>query len=235
MAGDNAVAIGPLILSIRVRRAELDRRYPAWNQAYLDSAGDFLKQDCRREYFSALISTFQNTQLTYMFILHQLSSCDWWREFSQNGALGEPVALVSDFGQWLKIFTFHSWALLTEELLRSIVRCGVGTFTAPPHVEFQSLYRHVLKVTNLQHLEPLFEVLRNTRNTIHNNGFFVPPNGKDAAITYKGTAFAFQNRTQVQFADEIFVLKWLPEQLADAVFEIVTHPVVGMIPLCTKA
>lgn len=55
----------------------------------------------------------------------------------------------------------------------------------------QQLYQKVFKSSNLRQFEPLFDVLRLTRNTLHTNGLFFESK-KDRTISYENFQFNFQ-------------------------------------------
>ena len=57
--------------------------------------------------------------------------------------------------------------------------------------EFKSIYEVLLKKLDLKQYIPLLDLFRCIRNTIHNNGVFIPPSNKDECIKYKGKKYDF--------------------------------------------
>ena len=103
-----------------------------------------------------------------------------------------------------KWFTVHATAMTTEETIRALVRAG-DAFTVSETANFKPTIDHVLKVTDLQRLTPLFDLVRLTRNTIHNNGVHRPASGRDESIAYGGRTFTFTVGEQLTWMGEDFI------------------------------
>lgn len=233
LATNNVNGLNSIIGKIRGIQTHIDQIQPGWKAAFDASQKNLLKQDFRREYFNYLVLPLRNAQLSYLFVQNQLTCPPWWLNFTNASTSEAQQDFTSDYTHSIRIWTFHAIALLTEDLFRILVLSESKVFTIKSE-NFKQIYSHVLKVSNLQHYEPLFDILRVTRNTIHNNGYFVPPNGKDVTLNYKGDVFEFKNRLQIQFADERFVLEWLPLNLAEAVSNLVTSEPVSLISFCSR-
>lgn len=205
--------------ALRQTREELDAAFPAWRESYESDPTDYAHHDARREFFVGLQVILTNAQLTYTFMKEQLCDVEWWdakageyRPVMAEQALREQALMA-------KFFTVHAIAVTTEETLRALVRAG-KPFTCPSTAESASVVGHVLKITELQHLEPLFQILRLVRNTIHNNGVHRPQSGRDETVSYGGRTFEFTVGQQLTWMGEDF-LPWLATQLNEAMNEIV--------------
>ena len=210
-ADENSVAITSLIENIRIVRDRLDSEIPDYLKAYNDNIGIPIKYDQRREIFSGMISIYQYTQLSYINIFHNLSRKDWWDEFSNSGNESDYISLTSDYSQIIKSSSFNSVFILIEDLFRLLARSGTGSiFTISPTQNLKPIYDHVLNRIGLPQFIPLFDILRITRNTIHNNGYYISPNGSNAKISYDGRNFELRKLEKVDFVDERFLLEWLP-------------------------
>ena len=132
----------------------------------------------------------------------------------------------------VRFFTVHATAVVTEETLRAIVRAG-PPFTCPETAEFGSVVAHVLKVTGLEELAPLFGLIRLVRNTLHNNGVHRPKHGQDELVTYSGQTFEFIVGQELTWLEENF-LSWLPEQLNGAMSQIVQSDPVSGLTACPR-
>ena len=220
--------------AIRTSRESIDNNYPSWKAVYEASPNDYLKHDARREFFVTMRVILQNAQLSYLYMRDQLSDEGWW--IKQHGEFRPKAAsqALREYALMIKFFTIHALAMATEETLRAIVRSAPKTFTVSPGGSFQSVYRHMLKVVSLQKFSDLFEVIRNTRNTIHTNGIFRPLNGKNVQIIYKGSKFDFEAGKTLSWLQEDFLV-WLPIELNEAMISIITSQPVSSIPQCPRS
>lgn len=177
-------------------------------------------------------SVLSNAQLTYTFMKDQLCDVQWW--VKKAGEYQPEMAEQSLREQALmaKFFSVHGMAVTTEETLRAIVRAGLP-FTCPATGEFASVVAHVLKVTGLQHLDPLFRLLRLVRNTIHNNGIHRPTNGKNEQVVIDGRSFEFRVGEQLTWMGEEFI-PWLAIQLDNAMKQMVTSNEVQSLSACPR-
>lgn len=211
----------------------LDRDYPNWGAKAKETPTDYLKHDARRVYFITLRVILQNAQLSYIFMRDQLSNKNWYMK--QTGTFRPESAsqALREYALMVKFFTVHAIAMATEETFRAIVRSAPSNFTVDPTKEFQSVYRHMLKILSMRKFEDLFEVLRLVRNTIHTNGVFFPPNRKNVQLSYVKRQFNFEVGKTLDWLGEEFLV-WIATQLNDAMSEIVTSPVVASIPYCPR-
>jgi len=219
--------------TVRTTRESLDKDHPSWKSAYEASQNDYLKHDARREFFVTMRVILQNAQLSYLYMRDQLSDEDWW--IKQHGKFRSIAAIqaLREYALMIKFFTIHALAMTLEETFRAIVRSAPKTFTVSPEGSFQSVYRHMLKVVSLQKFSELFEVIRNTRNTIHTNGIFRPKDGKNVQIIYKGRSFDFEVGRPLIWLQEDFLV-WLPTELNEAMINIITSQPVATISKCPR-
>ncbi len=217
---------------LRQTREELDAAFPAWQEAYEADPTDYPHHDARREFFVGLQVILANAQFTYTFMKDQLCDEAWWVEKAGEYRPAMVEQALREQALMAKFFTVHAIAVTTEETLRAIVRAGTP-FTCPATAEFESVVAHVLKVTALQHLGPLFKLLRLVRNTIHNNGVHRPKSGKPEKVPYAGRTFDFTVGQQLTWMGEDF-MSWLPTQLNDAMKQIVRSDQVSGLGACPR-
>jgi len=215
-----------IIHKLQIDIKELDRDFPSWKEGRQKTS--WPQHEARRELLISVRTVVENAFLNYIFIRDYLTEESWWSEKLTEVSLDKVLSAVKEQAIMTKWFLFHAVAMALEETLRSVVRSAPGTFTVSASAKFQSIYRQVLKVANQQHLEPLFEVLRLTRNTLHTNGFFFPPNNKDVEITYQGERFAFEVGQQLKWLGEE-ALVWLLEKVREAVVTIVRSPAIASV------
>lgn len=88
------------------------------------------------------------------------------------------------------------------------------------NTNFSSLYTNFLTDLNLTQYIDFLRLWGFLRNTIHNNGVFLPYNGKDQIIKYHNTTFKFENGKQHPMAGwELYVS--LVNDLCEMVYSIV--------------
>jgi hypothetical protein len=234
LAETNIVAIGSIVMEIRTHRLDLDRDQPNLFAMYRSHPNDPLQHDCRREFLSAMISALQHAALSYSSILHLLTDERWWQRCALNYSKEEAEQQVSDFAINAKDGVFYMIAIQAEETMRLIVRSAPDVFTVDSTAELKGVYAHLLKVVGKQQYEPLFDILRLTRNTIHNNGYHLSKRQIDETIQYDGRTFAFRHAKPITHADEEFILKWLIKKLCEAHKDIVRTGVIRAIPACRR-
>ena len=233
MADRRLTPIEDVKVSLRSIRTGLDDRFPRWKAAY-DASRDYLTHDARREYFVALQTILQNAQLGFVFIHDQLTDEKWW--IQRVGEYREAMALqaLREHALMIKFFSFHAIAVATEETCRAIVRADEDVFKATSTAPFQTIYLRLLKLTKGQTYEPLFELLRLTRNTIHTNGVHRPSNGKNITIAYSERTFDFEVGKILGWMGDDFP-DWLARELGQAMQHVVESEVVGTLAACPRS
>jgi|SRR5215212_952470 hypothetical protein len=82
--------------------------------------------------------------------------------------------------------------------------------------DFKAIYDYLFKKLQLQQRKDytdLLDLLRLTRNTIHNNGVYFHPDGKSKAVIYRGKQYMFDNGKPVKFRGR--VLNFLAGLMSD--------------------
>jgi hypothetical protein len=72
----------------------------------------------------------------------------------------------------------------------------------------------------------LLDLLRNIRNTIHNEGVHRPPRTSSAIVSYQGTEYRFEDGKPVEFVTWSFVLDRIND-LVSLQDRIVRHPLLA--------
>jgi len=174
-----------------------------------------------------------------MFIRDQLCDEKWWKEKTDNFRLDLADDIIREYAIMTKFATIHSLAACTEETFRASIRAAPQTFTVLPSEKFKSVYDHVLAKISLKRYTKLFDVLRHTRNTIHNNGIFSPdPNSKtgireNVTVEYDGKRFLFEVGKGLLWFGEDF-LSWVAARLNETMLSIVTSSRITQIPYCPR-
>ena len=220
--------------SIRTIRQGLDGNFPDWKRAYDEAPNDFLTHDARREFFVTLRVVLQNAQLGFVFLRDELTDKEWWQRQIGGFSEGTVLQALREHALMLKFFSFHGIAMATEETLRAIVRAEESTFALDPvKATFQALYGRILKLTGCKRHFDLFELLRLSRNTIHNNGIYRPHGGKNTTISCSGRTFLFEVDKPLNWMGDEFPA-WLADYISKAMEEVVRASPVKDVTACPR-
>ena len=170
--------VGDAINGLKKILENLDRDHSGWRKTRNTFPADYLNHDARREIFVSFLEISRNAQLCYFLMETQLCEQKWWENrYGRFTNIMATDALLS-YAVMINLSTVHGLDSAVEETLRAIVRTKKAPFSMDPRKEFQSLFQHVLSKTGLTSLEPIFHILRLTRNSVHNNGVHDPPTGR---------------------------------------------------------
>jgi hypothetical protein len=181
-------------------RDALQHAHPTWP----------LGQDARLTAFGKFVNSLNATQLALMFLDQHLLDQGWWEESGLTRPMGRDFEVaVVEFSQFAKSGFLQGIFSDVESTFRLVLRaidsgaCDGGT------AEFQSIYR-VLLGTKLRvpraDWEPLLELWRLLRNTVHNNGVHFHRRGANAQVLYKGVSYDFAHGNPVEFASWPFLV-----------------------------
>jgi hypothetical protein len=150
----------------------------------------------------------------------------WWHEHAQDGtspAQKQKVAL--EFQSWIKVgfVTFVNAAI--ESSFRNLLRALDPSVANGATAEWKSIYTALLKRLSVRTVdpEPLLDLLRTIRNTIHNNGVYLSPKGGDLSITYNGNNFQFVHGNAVQFVSWQLLMQ-LGADVFDLLVSVIESP-----------
>lgn len=211
----------------------IDERFPKWKSKYDENPSEYLNHEARREFFTTVRVILQNHQLSYIYIRDHLTDAEWWQQKVGTVGLQAKNQAIREYALMVKFFNVHAIAMATESTLRAIVRSSENDFSVTEMTGIEKLYNDILEKTELQMFRPLFDLIRLVKNTIHNNGIVYIYGEKDVEIKYKDRSFLFENGKTLDWLQEEFLV-WLPEQINEVMFEIITSPLVSNITHCSR-
>ncbi len=156
--------------------------------------GIYSTDDIRFSVFHDIRATANSVKIHAILIDDYTASTEWWKarkEFSNPFNNSLVKNLNYSLFEFSKFSHFHINCMFIEDALRSLIRvlspgvCNNGTG------EFKNIYSHIFSVTTITQYEPLFDILRSIRNSIHNNGVHFNKNGVNSSFTYAGKTFDF--------------------------------------------
>src|SRR6266516_2597979 len=202
-----------LITELREERERILQRHPTWKAA-----------EARVTIFTKYANTLSSVYLGLIFEQEHLSHRQWWMSprfaamtsLTDNDIQNELVA----FDRFLRVGCIQMQVSAIESSFRFYVRALDPTACKNGHSEFEPLYRWLFKRLDLQHYEPLMQLLLSVRNTIHNDGVYFNRLGYNKTLVYKGTTYSFEVGKEVNFVTWPFLL-YLAEELIHMIIEVV--------------
>ena len=185
--------------------------------------------DARRTAVNKLNNLFQVTGTTLVFVSDKLMNTDASPAKSEDGKT-TPRA-VRDYAKFylesfLKIAFFNSVFSALESSFRVFLRAIDPKAANAGKAAFKNVYECLLKsklsACPLQAVE-LLDLCSAIRNTIHNNGVYLPPNGRDKTINYKGHDYEFKYETQINYAHWDFLID-RADDLSQLLFAVIIDP-----------
>ena len=166
-----------------------------------------------------------SVQLGLTFISKHLLNDTWWDVIATRPIPNSDRAIYStEFHNFVKVgFVQTLFSSVCESSLRILLRSIDPVACDGGKADFKSVYECLLKsklTSALPDACSMLDLLRLVRSTIHNNGVYIPRDGRDAAVTYKGTTYRFRTAREVDF------VQWdLLIELADAVRQLLVRVV----------
>jgi hypothetical protein len=200
--------------------AKLGVSYSSWDK----------DKDARITSFRKCANVLNDAQLGLLFVEFHLTKQEWWSTVpNKNIPTNDQLIYISEFVMFMKIgflqFVFSS----IESSFRLIVKSIDPTVCSNGTAEFKNIYSYLFTRINLQKWETLLDLLRCTRNSIHNNGVYFHRSGKDETINYKGINYAFVIGSPVNFVNWAFLISMVKD-INDMLYEVITRSDVAKIP-----
>lgn len=181
-------------------------------------------RDARVTLFHKCANVLNDVQLGLIFIQFHLTQQEWWKSIAkENIPDHDKMIYVNEFGMFVKMgflqFVFSgiesSFRLFVKTIDPSACAGGTG--------EFRNIYVFLFARFGLQEWEPLLDLLRCVRNTIHNNGVYFHRSGNNETVAYKGSKYSFVIGTPVDFVDWAFLISMMKD-IDTMLWEVANHP-----------
>ncbi len=184
--------------------------------------------DARMTIFNKMGSILSAVNTGYFLMNIYLSDINWWRQFNASVPDRNIKRAFWDFERFFKIGVIQDLFSCVESSFQIYVRtidpsaCSNGT------TEFKNIYTWLLNKTNLQGSIPLLDLWRNVRNTMHNNGTFLPSNGKNQTVIYKECSYVFNNGEAISFMTTELILLLIADLLKLVENIVISTPIVSI-------
>jgi len=193
---------------------QIARQRPAWDEG----------NDVRLTMFFKIANVLNCTQHGLTHLALPMLEEDWWQKHTDCVPTFEVrVEQAAEFYMFCKVGCFHGVFSMLECSLRQIVRTLDSTACSNGSAEFMSIYSWLLRRLGLEAHKSLLDLLRRTRNTFHNNGYYFHKSGSDQAVTHKDITYEFHLAQPVEFVTWDFMLDRFNE-LREFLKALVTSP-----------
>jgi len=181
-------------------------------------------KDARVTLFHKCANVLNDVQLGLVFIQFHLTQQHWWKSIAKENIPDHDKKIyIDEFVMFMKIgflqFVFSS----IESSFRIFVKTVDPTACAGGTAEFKSIYAFLFARFGLQKWEPLLDLLRCVRNTIHNNGVYFHRLGKNETVAYNGINYSFVIGMPVDFVDWAFLIGMMKD-IDSMLWEVTNHP-----------
>jgi len=194
----------------------------------VQSTNKWSDNDARISIFNKIHNLMVSMNTGYYLINTYLQKKNWWKEHQKiEGVTDDAIKnTVEEFEMFFRIGLVQNMSFIIESSFRIYVRAIDINACNGGKAEFKNIYEWLFKNVKLQEYSPLFDLWRNIRNTMHNNGLFMPANNKDQTIKYKSNTFKFEIGKPIDFVTTSFLVKVIPELLLAITMVISTSPVI---------
>ena len=157
-----------------------------------------------------------------------LLKTDWWAQHTPYRTEADIKERLQHYEGTIRQSFFVIFASRYEWVIRNILANLDATVAEGGLGKYKAVYDALLTCTDNQDLTVTFDVARELRNTLHNNGVYCSPKRRDsAAYLYRGQELRFRHGKSVDMATELSFQ--LMEDLIIAARQIVdSSPVAGL-------
>ncbi len=188
-------------------------------------------EDARISGFAKISNVTRSVALGLKFYRDQLLDPDWWSVHTSGYSAEDKKRINRAYVDLVRIALIQGSFSAVESTLRDLLRAIDPTACAGGTAGFKSIYeclfRSKLSSAPANGCE-LLDLLREIRNTVHNNGVYFNRRGQDNSVTYRGNTYDFRNRQKIDFATwDLLIL--LHRDVCDVLYSVVSDPVVNGI------
>lgn len=195
---------------------------------------EWCDRDLRSSALHKMYTVLTSCQLGMWLILKHLQQPKWWDEnwqsiYTNRPREGELWRDGNEFQAFLRISFIQSVFSAMESSFRLILRALDAEACQQSTGSFLCVYSEILERLSLQENRPLMELLRLSRNAIHNNNIFFPHNQKSVQMQYKHQVYEFVMGQNVTFLNWFVLFDWISD-LEILLMEIISSPMVLSLP-----
>ena len=189
------------------------------------------KRDARITAFAACGNTLTNIHLGMLLTKTCLNNSTWWSAVFPNAL--DPilrVRLSQEYDMFLKMGLTHFLFSAVESSYRLFLKALDDQACSGTTAAFESIYVCLLTRLGLRGKWLSFmEFWRLIRNSIHNNGIYLPSSGNDKEVDFEGTTHSFRVGQPVDCATWGNLLR-IAERTPDMLMDLVASDQLSAIP-----
>ena len=199
--------------TIFTRLTEINTNYPTRDN----------QNDIRFTIFSRIKNTLLNCKLSIINLI-------------SNGKILETIPndqfknRLEEYDKYLRFSYFQHNFSQVESGIRVIMRQLDKKSYYSKKAPFNNIYQFLNDYLKVKNYKYLFRIIRNIRNSIHNNGIFYPDNNKNDEIEYRGIKIRFEIESPISCVSWITIFD-ITEDLLFALKEILESPILANIAL----
>lgn len=193
--------------------------YPDWHR----------DEDARISGFAKISNVTTSVALGLKFYRDQLIDPAWWSTNTNGTFSAEDKQRINRaYVDLVKIGLIQIGFSAVESTLRDLLRAIDPAACAGGTEGFESIYKCLFR-SKLSSVPAdgceLLDLLREVRNTVHNNGVYFNRRGQDLPVIYKGDTYDFRHRQKVDFLTWDLLIS-LYRDVCDLLYHVVTDSVV---------
>lgn len=166
------------------------------------------RNDARLMILHKSISSLTSLEIGFENMFKIMQDPDWSNSYPFD--LFIPIKYVKDgYEMFLKMGFIHLYFSGIESSLRIFLRNIDPEVHKNSRGEFKKIYDTLFEKIGFQKYIPLLDLFRHIRNTIHNNGIFMPTDYENKQVKYKGKVYNFQDgkvQLNTSWADILFLV-----------------------------
>lgn len=191
----------------------------------LEKKYSWKNNDSRIVIFTKGVRVMNGLQIGISHLRKDLKQDEWWKSrFPNDTITPENKKLIcDDFDNFLRGALINDVYGIFESTIRILAHKFSSEMFPDPTIRFSKIYPKLLKELELEKFIPLLQIWSNIRNSIHNDGMFIPPKSKsnDEDIVYDGDTYMFRVNKPVICAGWKDLCE-LSYELAKATHQIIT-------------
>jgi len=217
-----SVYIERILMDYTLSREKLEQQY-TWK-----------RNDSRIVIFTKGIKVMNGIQIGVAHLQKDLRYDKWWKDrFPNNTITSENKKLLrSEFDNLLRGALINDVYSIFESTIRILAHKFSSEMFPDPTIMFSKIYPKFLKKLELEKFIPLLDIWSNIRNSIHNDGMFIPPKSKakDVDIPYDGETYMFRVGKPIIYAGWKDLCE-LSYELGKVTNQIITSSKISSIPV----
>jgi hypothetical protein len=163
------------------------------------------ENDARVTFFKHLVNVIDSTIVSLLVAHKYMGDENWWNEVQKEYSLfARPIPFVREFDYYDQVVT-NSFFLLMFSSFESSIRLIVKRYDSKLYNsqrDFNPLSKGLISKLKLGHKDRFIDLISSIRNSIHNNGLYVPKGStKSKKVVWNNVMFQFDENKPIAIKD----------------------------------